>query len=285
MCRLKNWFFLFIVASVAQPLRAQPILLQIKPRIGDTLSVRLNQQVEMTGTPTGCVPADSSRRRNTTTAPRLRPCSEGPRHMTTKMEVFSRAIIKRSSPEGTFVLAVTDSIRTASGAQAKTTPPSRINAPNHVVELRIATDGGAEVVDAAATEELRTIFGQMPATLSRKPVSPGERWMREMRIPLSAEPGGTGLVRTNFQLDSLGRDGDVAYISMRGTLYHDHKDGSGSEMSGQLIGSMQFDRRLAWITDMRVTITTESTVKRGSGSEPMHVRTRVTQLLKAGPSR
>jgi hypothetical protein len=104
-----------------------------------------------------------------------------------------------------------------------------------------------------------------------------------MRIPISAEAGASGLVRATFRLDSL--DGDVAFISMKGTLSHDHTDGSDSELDGWLSGTMRLDRRLAWITDTRVVIDVESTIKPKGGGEQMRVRTRITQSLRARPAR
>jgi len=284
MSRTAGVLLALAIVMAPQVVRAQSVLLQIRPHVGDTLGVRLYQQVEMTGTPTGCTPLDSGLQRNTAPVAGQRACIEGTRQMTTRMEVFSRAIIRANTPEGTLVMAVTDSIRTATGGPGRTPDPVRISSSNESVELRISTDGSAEVIDADASSELRTVFGQMPATLSRQRVSVRERWERQMRIPLPGEPRANGLVRTTFQLDSLGRSGDVAYISMRGTLSHGSIDGRASEQSGLLVGTMQLDRKLAWITDMRVTITNESTVRR-AGGEPMLVRTKVTQLLKAGVAR
>ena len=264
----------------------QSVLLQIRPRVGDTLSVRMDQRVEMTGVPTGCVTGYSGPRRGTNSDARPRPCSEATRHMTSVMEVFSRAIILRTSGESALVLAVTDSIRTSlSSGNAKAAKPTRVRANSGSIELKVAPDGGAEVVDTDASEELRAVFGQMPATLSRKPVAVGDKWVRQMRIPISAEAGATGLVRATFRLDSLGRNGDVAYISMTGTLSRDHQDGSGPELDGWLSGTMQLDRRLAWITDTRAIIDVESTVRPTTGGQPMRVRTKITQVLRARPAR
>ncbi|MDO8502832.1 MAG: hypothetical protein Q7S20_13425 [Gemmatimonadaceae bacterium] len=274
-----------LVFSACPPLYAQPVLLQIRPRVGDTLAVRLNQTVELTGTPTGCGVEEPLSRRNTKPAEHPRPCSEIARRMTTVMEVFSRAIVRRTSSEGAIILAVTDSIRTSTSAGGKGGTPVRVKGGDDTIELRVSTDGGVEVIDAEASDELRAIFGQMPATLSRKPVAAGEKWMRQMRIPIVGEPGASGLVRATFRLDSLGRNGDMAYISMRGTLSHDHRDGSDSELSGWMSGSMQLDRRLAWITETRATIDVTSMVRPTAGGKPMRVRTKVTQLLRAGPAR
>lgn len=94
-----------------------------------------------------------------------------------------------------------------------------------------------------------------------------------------------GMVRATFRLDSLGRNGDIAYISMKGTLSHDHSDGSDSELEGWMSGTMQLDRRLAWITDTRAIIDVESTVKPATGGQPMRVRTKITQVLRARSAR
>lgn len=268
-----------LVAGVAA--RAQPVLLQINPRVGDTLDVRMNQRVEMTGTPTGCPNGYSAPRRNTRVVPDTHLCAQS-RHMTTIMEVFSRAIVHKTGKEGALVTTITDSIRTAvSSGAGKTATPVKVKNRNEEIDMRVAKDGGAEVVDEDASDELRAIFGQMPAVLSRKAVSPGETWKRQMKIPLAGESGATGLVSATFQLDSLGHNGDVAYISMHGNLSHDHMDGSVSELTGWLSGTMQLDRRLAWITETHATIDATSTVPGVSGGQPMVVHTRVIQQLKA----
>ena len=265
---------------------AQSVLLQIRPQVGDTLSVRMDQKVEMTGVPTGCVTGYGGKRRKATPDQTTPSCTEGTRQMTSVTEVFSRAIVQSASIDGARVLALTDSIRTSlSSGNSKAVKPTRVRTNPGSMELRVATDGGAQVVDADASEELRAVFGQMPATLSRKPVAVGEQWTRQMRLPISTEAGAMGMVRATFRLDSLGRNGDIAYISMKGTLSHDHRDGSDSELEGWMSGTMQLDRRLAWITDTRATIDVESTVKPATGGQPMRVRTKITQVLRARSAR
>jgi hypothetical protein len=255
---------------------AQPVHLQIKPHVGDTFSVRLDQKVEMTGVPSGCSTGYSGSRK-TNPEPATRACTESTRQMTSEMEVFSKAIVRRVSSRGSVVLAVTDSIRSAVSNGGTRTRPRRVTSPKSTIEIQIAPDGGAEVVDADASPELRAIFGQMPATLSREPVEVGDTWQKQMRIPLSMEAGASGTVRATFRLDSLDRNGDVAFISMKGTLSHDHAD---SELDGWISGTIRLDRRRAWITDTRAVIDVESSVKQATGA-PMRVRTKITQTLKA----
>ncbi|HEX5577882.1 MAG TPA: hypothetical protein VFX40_05860 [Gemmatimonadaceae bacterium] len=269
----------------AATLQAQSVLLQIRPRVGDTLSIRLDQKVEMTGVPPGCATGYAGAKKKAVRDGEPPGCAGSTRQMTSVMELFSKAIVQRSTPSGSHVLAVTDSLRTAtSSGAARAARPRRVPSTAGTVELRISTDGGAEVVDADATPELRAIFGQMPATLSRKAVAVGETWIRQMRVPIATEAGATSMVRATFRLDSIGNNGDIAFISMKGTLSHDHTDGSDSELDGWLTGTMQLDRRLAWITDSRAIIDVESTVKGAAGGQPMRVRTRITQTLKARPA-
>lgn len=278
---------LALAAAIAFPryASAQTVVLQIRPRVGDTLAVRLDQQVEMTGVPDNCVASAAVSRQQEKDKATPRTCSEMTRHMTTRMEVFSRAIVRGSTSDATILLALTDSIRTSASAVAgRISAPTRVSTPRNPVEFRVSGDGGAQVTSTDASDELRAVFGQMPPMLSRKPVSVGERWVRQMPIPLSSRPGARGLVRATFQLDSLGKNGDVAYVSMRGTFSHDQGEGSDSEVMGSLAGTMQLDRRLAWITETKATIDVRSKVKAATGT-PMTVKTRITQLLRAARTR
>ena len=245
--------------------QAQPVLLQIKPHVGDTIAVRLNQTVDMSG---------GSIRGNF-----------GSRRMITNTEVFSRAIVQSASGDRMTVLAVTDSIRMSTSHGPRPGPPQRVRGREGSMQLKISTDGGAEVIDSEASAELREVFGQMPAMLSRQAIAVEGKWSRVMRIPIAGEAGATGLVKATFQLDSLGRNGDIAYISMRGTLSHDHRDGSTSELDGSMTGSLQLDRRLAWITETRAEIDVTTMFRASAGTDAMRIRTRVSQILKAAQAK
>lgn len=271
-----------LMSIVTSSAGAQSVLLQIRPRVGDTLRVQLEQQVEMTGMPQGCGGQQIGLRARVKSSPAN--CGDT-RTMTTRMEVYSRAIARRATHDATDILAITDSVLTSTdkrGPLHRATNPRLQRAP---VEIRIASDGEVEVGAGPASDEMRTLLGQMPATLSRKAVAVGEKWMREMRVPLAGEPGATGLVRTTFQLDSVRRGGDIAYISMHGSLTHEHANGSDSETSGSLTGSMRFDRRRGWITDTHAMIDVWSEVTSPSSRKPMEVHTRVVQSLHVSSDR
>jgi hypothetical protein len=163
--------------------------------------------------------------------------------------------------------------------------PTRKKGRENTTVLRVSSDGGAEVIDSKASDELRTVFGQMPAMLSKRAVSVGESWKREMRIPVTGEKDAMGLVRATFHLDSLSADGDMAYISMNGSLTHDHRDGSNSETDGSMTGSMKLDRSLGWMIETRTSIDVTSVVKQRASADSMVVRTKINQHLVAGRSR
>lgn len=257
----------------AQAISAQAVLLQIRPHIGDTLRMHLSQTVEMTGTMRG-------NRHDATT-------------MTTSIEVFTRAIAQQYTSGGTLMQTITDSVAMTPASAASLADLKRRAMQSRPVLLRVSADGGMEMVDDGdPNSELRHLFGEMPAVLARSPVAIGEKWTREMQIPLSSEPGAVGAVRATFRLDSLGRNGDIAYISMRGTMSRINTAGAapagpGYGTSGQLSGTIQIDRRLGWITDSKSSIIVHSTIesapdRRGDPKgEPMQVRTKITQWIRA----
>ena len=252
---------------------AQPVMLQIRPHIGDTLRMHLSQTVEMTGTTRGAR-------------------TDSVRSMTTSIEVFTRAIAQQWTSNGTLMQTITDSVAMNPASAGSLADLRRRAMQAKKVWLRVSTDGAMELVDDGdPNSELRHLFGEMPAVLSRTSVSVGDKWTREMQIPLSNEPGAVGAVRATFHFDSLGRNGDVAYISMRGTMARINTPGAapagpGYGTTGQLAGTIQIDRRLGWITDskstiiVRSSITTNPPVKGEAERAPMQVRTKITQWLR-----
>src|ERR1043166_4349698 len=71
----------------------QSVVLQIKPRLGDTLHMRLDQETEMTGS-----------RRDASAG------TEAAIAALSMMTMYSRAIVERKAGAGTTVLAITDSV-------------------------------------------------------------------------------------------------------------------------------------------------------------------------------
>lgn len=270
---LRGGLTFLAVVFFAKSAVAQTVLLQIRPHIGDTLRMHLSQTVEMTGTTRGAR-------------------TDSVRSMTTSIEVFTRAIAQQWTTNGTLMQTITDSVAMNPVSAGSLADLRRKAMQGKRVWLRVSTDGAMELVDDGdSNSELRHIFGEMPAVLSRTTVSVGDKWTREMQIPLSNEPGAVGAVRATFQLDSLGRSGDIAYISMRGTMSRINTLGAapagpGYGTTGQLSGTIQIDRRLGWITDSKSTIIVRSSIatnpaRKGEADRaPMEVRTKITQWIR-----
>jgi hypothetical protein len=213
--------------------------------------------------------------------------------MTTSIDVYTRAIAHKWTPGGTLMQSITDSVAMIPASPGSLADLKRRTMQAKRVWVRVSTDGAMEIVDDSDPHsELRQIFGEMPAMLARGPVSVGERWTREMQMPLSGEPGAMGQVRATFRLDSLGRNGDIAYISMHGTMERAKPSGAppasaGYATSGTLSGTIQIDRRLGWITDSRSSIIVRSTIAAAPARKgepqgaPMQVRTKITQWIRA----
>ena len=236
--------------------------------------MHLSQSIEMTGT---------------THNGRRDPVSS----MTTSIEVYTRAIAEQWTSSGTLMQAITDSVAMTPASTASLDDLKRRAMLAKRVWLRVSTDGAMEIVDDAdPNSELRHIFGEMPAMLAREAVAVSQKWTHEMQIPLSGDPGTTGSVRATFRLDSLGRNGDIAYISMHGTMSRTNvpgapASGTGYTTSGMLAGTIQIDRRLGWITDSKSSIIVRSTIGSVPGRKgeplrsPMQVRTKITQWIRA----
>ena len=244
------------------------VRLELRPHTGDTVRIRLDQDVEVVAT-------RKVGGRDSVVTMR--------RHLT----VHSRSIVRRTDARGATVTAVTDSmlVREDDGRTV------RAGFGGASAQLLIAPDGTTRVLEDGGlmTPEASALVAQMPATLPDRNVVPGATWSHAAAVPLPGQSDGppAGRLTATFRLDSLDRYGDLAYVSMRGTLERPRggvklPKGAHYESAGTVTGSFQLDRRRGWLTDVRATITMKSVLSQAAnGSEPVHVRTRVTQWLRA----
>jgi hypothetical protein len=254
---------------------AQQVSLRIEPPVGETLRMRLDQRVEMSGT-TRMGAGDSTAT------------------VVTTLLVISRTFVERRDRDASILLTSTDSVAaSSSGADSLTVATETRRAmQGKRVRLRIAPDGATEVVDGGAdgSAELNALFAQMPATLPNSAVEVGARWSRVMMAPLGAtgDAKNAGKLQATFRLDSLSRNGERAYVSLVGILSRppSSKDGWATlTMSGSMTGGLVVDRRRGWINDARMTYIVRSVVTPNSGStaDAMRVRMKVTQWVRAVP--
>jgi hypothetical protein len=264
--------------GVARSASGQGVVLEIRPRVGDTLHLRLDQQTELSGKRRG--PGGE-----TTTS-----------SVITTMRIFSRAIVERSAASGTVVRAVTDSVRltTTDPRALGLTDDAQKRLEGRSVQLRISPDGTIALAEAPSSgpTQLSDLVSLMPASFPRGPVDVGYSWGREMPLPggdkLSPGSAAPGWLHAKFRLDSLSRRGTAAYVSMRGEMDADPdaRSSSGAGQSpvlekGVVRGWMVVDRRRGWLTESQFTIVMHSVVQLPGGSDTiMRFETRVTQRMK-----
>jgi hypothetical protein len=252
---------------------AQSVLLEIRPRPGDTLHLALDQVVEITGV-TRIAERDSTMT------------------MTMSTSILARAIIVSADTLSARVVAVTDSVAVSgTGVPAPDEAHSSLRwVKGSRVEMRVFRDGSSEIVSdpAALTSELKSLVAQMPATLPRTPISPGYSWTRVVTVPVETKDGvvASASLRTTFRFDSLSKDREIAFISMRGELTRTSADSAagrpGVEMGGTLRGSMAVDRHRGWMVDSRAVITLRSVLPpSGPRGLPVRLNWTITQRMRA----
>lgn len=261
------------VCACALPcvLQAQKVSLRISPPVGETMRMRLDQRVEMSGT-TRVQGGDSTA------------------VVVTTLVVISRAFVERRDHDATVVLAYTDSVAaSSSGADSAIVgAETRRALQGKRVRLRIAPDGSTEIVDRdPGDRSLNALFSQMPATLPSGAIEVGQRWSQAMVAPLADATAGGATLTATFRLDSLSRSRETAYLSVVGALRRSpHASppvGPTLTMSGSVTGGLVIDRRLGWITEARMTYVVRSAVTppAGSGTGVVRVRMKITQWMRA----
>jgi hypothetical protein len=256
-----------VLACVGTELAAQSVLLELRPREGDTLRMRLDQSTETVASRKGTVPMQA----------------------TTVLRMFSRAIVEGRTANATLIFAITDSVElTSSDAHARRiVDDAERQLKGRQMRLRLAPNGtvslgeGARDVPRAVSE----LVSVMPASFPSQAVVVGDTWVREMPIPPGVRLGVPigGMVRSTFRLDSLARDGRFAYVSMRGTM-HPVIVGvmTTAAIGGSVDGNMVVDRRRGWLSESRFLIQMRTTVESKDGRvvEPMQFRTTITQRMR-----
>ena len=241
----------------------QSVVLSIRPHAGDTLHMRYDQRVETIAT-------TQRGKADTTTS------------VVSTLLVLSRTIVESSDSTGADIAAVTDSVAATStgGRMPESTEAARQMLQGKEVHLHLAPDGATAAEYSEANPELRSLFAAMPAILPKAPTPVGRRWKREMDGPIGTAMGHSE-VKTTFQLDSMSRSGELAYVSVNGTISQaseaaDHTKG---KTSGTVTGTVRLDLRRGWVTESRDRIVITSVIR--SRDAKMRIKMTVTQWLRA----
>lgn len=259
------------------PAGAQAVRLLVQPDVGDTLRLRMEQRIEMTGiTRTGG--------------------HELTRASSSHLEVFSRAIVTGRDGTASILMATTDSVAMSSTGADSLTGPRDIRRAllGKRVYLRVDTNGGTQAIggDPLGSSMSGLMTPQLPATFPREPIEVGHTWTRTLTVPVNgqAPPSASSTLQATFRLDSLSRDASVAWLSLHGTIVRDDRvaatsDGTMLASSGNVRGDIVVDRERGWIVDARFTVETRSVVTPppGGNAKPMRVRMTITQWFHALP--
>jgi hypothetical protein len=258
----------------AGPLGAQTVLLEIRPKAGDTLRLRLDQEVDLTAT-------------------RKVGTSDSSMRVKSSMQLLSHAIVEGGNTAGTVVIAVTDSVGlvTNDGHGPALLDEIRRSLQGKPVRMLVAPDGSARMLDTLGDEipQLRYLISLMPATLPRSKVHVGQTWSQVMEMPIAGQPGErNGTLNATFRLDSLTHNEQHAFLSMWGVLTREPPPSAPADaptrtMSGTVRGTMKIDRRRGWMTDARAQIHVNSTLTPAPGSNvaPMRFQVRIWQRMRA----
>lgn len=260
-----------LLASIAPGVHAQGVLLQIKPRVGDTLRLRIEQEMEISGV---------SKVRDADTTITMR----------SSMLMLSRSIVVESDDDGTTVKSITDSVAVDMGATdplvVTLSDQARRALQGKEVRVRFSREGSGTVVDADPDipRDFQSVFSQLPATFPRHQVAVGSTWKQRIPIPDTGPGQVAGTLQATFRLDSLTRRGKLAHISMRGTVTRDStanpiRGGARMTMTGTVTGYMVLDRGRGWVTDASTEMSMRSHIEQpaGSGLQPVKMQMRLLQ--------
>src|SRR4051812_10728193 len=116
---------LAVLACASASAGAQLTQLELRPKLGDTLRMRLDQTTEMSGARKGFIA----------------------RQALTTLRVYSRAIVEDVAADGTTILAITDSVDvTTSDAHARAlAAEARRQLEGRQMRLRLSPDGTVAV--------------------------------------------------------------------------------------------------------------------------------------------
>ncbi|MEQ1691115.1 MAG: hypothetical protein ABMA00_07520 [Gemmatimonas sp.] len=266
--------------SRAASMRGPGVSLIVRPRVGDTLWLQMEQTIEVSSRPTRAA------------SPEYGPRRTGASTRITRLLLFAHSLVEASDLSVTTLLATTDSMAMGAGTPDDTRQPQLLPLPmdGRQVRVRVTPDGAMRVNDPPpAAMELGATLASMPGMLPSEPVRVGDRWERDIVLPSLPVSGyrADGVVRARFRFDSLTHGGRDAWISMEGSL---HRDGASRELpagtrvitAGTMRGVLVVDRQRAWIVDARTVMDVQSEVSSGPGSAkaPVLLDLRVRQRVR-----
>ncbi|MFO0093116.1 MAG: hypothetical protein ACK54K_02305 [Gemmatimonadaceae bacterium] len=269
------------------------VQLTVRPRVGDTLRLQVEQTVEMHGRRvSGATVSGLPGTRGTAPEPAYGPRADRANSRLTRLQLFAHSLVEASDLSVTTLLATTDSITMWAGSPGDAQEPQAMAVPEDArqVRVRVTPDGAMRLSDPppGATTLGRTL-ASVPGLLPVGPVTVGSVWTRDMVLPSLPLSGfrAAGVVQARLRLDSLTRGGRDAWISISGLL---RREGAARELpagtriitAGTIRGTMHVDRERAWIVDARTVLDVQSEVAPGPAATgtPMLLDLRIVQQVR-----
>jgi hypothetical protein len=273
-----RWLIAAALVTAAHPVLAQRYLLEVRPRVGDTLRVVLEHRVTVRG--------GAGRAADTMAL------------ASANYRIVTREIVESSTPSSVRILAIVDTARMTTtgvpGAIALPVIPREVEGAQ--VRLQITPDGSARILDSSSplSADLRAVLGgAMPGLFPPNRVGIGDVWERS--LPLAADVRAntfavSGVLHARLRLDSLTDRGARAWVSLDGALdpaaLTQSVDGKGAYSAGRtnatLSGWLVLDLTRGWVAQSVARVTMESPVA-VAGGRPMSVRVHVDQILHTIP--
>lgn len=279
--------------------RPPGVSLIVRPRVGDTLWLQMEQTIEVSSRPSASPRGQTTPVLDGTRQPPARSTSPeyGPRRTRATMRItrlllYAHSLVESSDLSVTTLLATTDSMAMGAGTPADTRQPQLLPLPmdGRQVRVRVTPDGAMRMNDPPpGAMELGATLASMPGMLPSELVRVGDRWERDIVLPSLPVSGyrADGIVRARFRFDSLTRGGRDAWISMEGSL---HRDGATRDLpagtrvitAGTMRGALVVDRQRAWIIDARTVMDVQSEISGGPGSAaaPVVLDLRIQQRVR-----
>ena len=261
----------------------------VRPRVGDTLRLQMEQTLEVSRRPMPAsgTPRSSSQAVTPRAAPEYGPRRDRATMSITRLILWAHSLVESSDLTVTTLLATTDSMAMWAGTPAEMGAPQMMQLPaeGREVRVRVTPDGAIRVKNPPpAAMELATTLASIPGMLPAEALHVGDRWERDIVLPSIPVSGyrADGVVRASFRFDSLTRGGRDAWISLEGSLHRDRaaRDlpaGTRTITAGTMRGLLVVDRQRAWIVDARTVMDVQSEV---AGTTPVILDLRITQRVK-----
>lgn len=250
------------------------VSLVVRPHVGDTLWLHLEQTMETRTAPKADTKSATNgvngTRPPSPTTPEYGPVRDRSITQSTFMRLNAHSSVEFSDMRVTALSVVTDSlsIRTGTSGQLGPARPVALASGDRRTRVNVTPDGAMTVLNpGTGSATLAAGLAGMPPMLPPRPVAVGDKWERDVPLPSLPMTGvrTDGIVQVQFCLDSLTRGGRLAYVSLTGTLRRsgaarDLPPGTQVATAGVLSGYLILDRTRGWITEAETVIEVQSEV-------------------------